>query len=139
MTMHLARQFLYFGLCVFPLSVAVADCPKLSKPAGKMVTEDGYKISYRLDPAYFHVGEPFDMAVIVCRPNAAPFSEILEIDALMPAHRHGMNYNPTVRKTAPGRFKAEGFMFHMRGDWQFRFEIVDNGQVRRASAVHRLK
>jgi hypothetical protein len=41
----------------------------------------------------------------------------------MPAHRHGMNYRPSVASLAGGRFRAEGLLFHMPGHWEFIVEI----------------
>ena len=41
----------------------------------------------------------------------------------MPEHRHGMNYKPEVKRLAPGRWRAEGLMFHMPGKWEFVFTV----------------
>ena len=41
----------------------------------------------------------------------------------MPAHRHGMNYKPTVRALGQGRFVADGLMLHMPGQWRLWFEL----------------
>jgi cytochrome c peroxidase len=41
----------------------------------------------------------------------------------MPEHRHGMNYAPEVKPLGPGRWRAEGLMFHMPGKWEFVFEV----------------
>ncbi len=51
----------------------------------------------------------------------------------MPAHRHGMNYKPTVISTLPGTYVAEGFLLHMPGDWRFKFRLAGaDGPVRLA-------
>jgi hypothetical protein len=41
----------------------------------------------------------------------------------MPAHRHGMNYRPTVAARGGGRYRAEGLLLHMPGAWEFRFDV----------------
>ena len=46
----------------------------------------------------------------------------------MPEHRHGMNYAPEVKATGPGRWRAEGLMFHMPGKWEFVFEVRAAGK-----------
>ena len=46
----------------------------------------------------------------------------MRIDATMPAHRHGMNFRPTIVAIGPGLYRAEGMMFHMPGTWQLSFE-----------------
>jgi len=46
----------------------------------------------------------------------------------MPEHRHGMNYRPEVKPLAPGRWRAEGLLFHMPGKWEFVF-VVDGERM----------
>ena len=41
-----------------------------------------------------------------------------------------MNYAPAVKPPAPGRWRAEGLMFHMPGKWEFVFELRAGGQDR---------
>lgn len=127
------------GLCTFPSTSALAGCPVSPNAPGKLTTDDGYEITYQIKPAETEVGKPFTMALEVCKPDAEPFTGSVRIDAVMPAHRHGMNYTPNIQPTAPGQFQADGFLFHMRGDWQFRFEILDGDIVRRVSADHKQK
>ena len=55
----------------------------------------------------------------------------LEVDAHMPAHRHGMNYLPSVTTSSAGRHRAEGLMFHMPGRWEFVFVLRAGGAVER--------
>jgi hypothetical protein len=50
-----------------------------------------------------------------------------------------MNYKPTVTASAPGRFRAEGLMFHMPGRWQFVFEVGDGRRSDRVTADETLK
>ena len=49
----------------------------------------------------------------------------------MPEHRHGMNYAPTLKPLGPGRWRAEGLMFHMPGKWEFVFEVRAAGATDR--------
>lgn len=69
-------------------------------------------------PSPIPIGKPFALQIVPC--NAAP--ERLTVDAVMPAHRHGMNYHPKVIKTKNG-FRAEGLLFHMPGEWEFVFDL----------------
>ena len=39
-----------------------------------------------------------------------------------------MNYAPEVKALGPGRWRAEGLMFHMPGKWEFVFEIRAAGK-----------
>ncbi|HEV8109104.1 MAG TPA: cytochrome-c peroxidase, partial [Burkholderiales bacterium] len=56
----------------------------------------------------------------------------------MPEHRHGMNYAPTVKALAPGRWRAEGLMFHMPGRWELVFEVTANGATDRLVTTYQL-
>ncbi len=47
----------------------------------------------------------------------------LSVDAYMPEHRHGMNYKTEVISTGPQRYRVEGLMFHMPGQWEYIFEL----------------
>ncbi len=77
------------------------------------------------------VGRHFVLEIGACaKSGAEPRS--LKVDAHMPEHRHGMNYAPTVKKTGPGRWQAEGLLFHMPGKWELVFEI-DSSDVLRSS------
>ena len=91
---------------------------------GTTVAKDGYGLSYQLEPAAIQVGQPFAMNISVCQAGETPFDGGLRVDAMMPAHKHGMNYKPKVRKAGRGSFRAEGLMLHMRGEWRFNFELT---------------
>ena len=44
-----------------------------------------------------------------------------------------MNYRTTVKAAGPGRYLAEGFLFHMPGRWEFIFEVRAEGRMERAT------
>lgn len=66
------------------------------------------------------LSQPFAVQVTVCGP-AQPSD--VQVDAIMPAHQHGMNYTPQVTVLGSGRFAVERMVFHMPGLWEIRFEI----------------
>ncbi len=69
----------------------------------------------------------FALEIAVCSKSAA-VPESIRVDAHMPEHRHGMNYEPEVKSLGPGRWRAEGLMLHMPGKWEFVFEIRAAGK-----------
>lgn len=79
----------------------------------------------RLDPP--PVARPFDMILTFCEPPAGP----VLVDAVMPAHQHGMNYTPEVTRLPDGRFQATGLVFHMPGLWQVQVTVQDAEGPRR--------
>jgi cytochrome c peroxidase len=72
------------------------------------------------------VSQHFSLEIAACA-KSGPAPESLKIDAHMPEHRHGMNYAPAVKALGPGRWRAEGLLFHMPGKWEFVFEIRTAG------------
>jgi len=100
-----------------------------SDPSGA-IRQDGYEARYRFDPSILRPLRQFTVEIAVCGTEG-PFTGALKADADMPAHRHGMNYRPDVRQTAPGRYRAEGFFLHMLGAWRFKLDLTTpEGPVR---------
>lgn len=81
------------------------------------------------------VGRLFAMDIELCFPTAGDAALPLRVDADMPSHQHGMNYRSTVTMLAPGRYVAEGLMFHMPGRWRFVFDLRDGAAAASASST----
>ena len=92
-------------------------------PPGTRVESPRHALTYRTRPAKIAVGEHFMLELSVCAKEGAKLPERVKLDATMPEHRHGMNYRPTLRLLAPGRYVSEGWMFHMPGRWEFIFDL----------------
>ena len=73
-------------------------------------------------PAVVPIGREFAVDALLCAKGAAR-PDAVGFDAWMPAHRHGMNSRPSVKPMGSGRWRAEGFLFHMPGRWQFTFDV----------------
>jgi cytochrome c peroxidase len=80
------------------------------------------------------VGRHFTVEIATCSKPGNPEPENLKVDAHMPEHRHGMNYAPSVAKLGPGRWRAEGLMFHMPGKWELVFELRSHGRTDRLTS-----
>jgi cytochrome c peroxidase len=76
----------------------------------------------------------FSLEIAVCAKPGHPEPESLKVDARMPEHRHGMNYAPAVKRTGPGRWRAEGLMLHMPGRWELVFELRAAGESDRLAS-----
>lgn len=81
------------------------------------------------DPEDIAVGEYFTVNLLLCHESGAPFAGTLRVDADMPAHGHGMNYRPAIVQVAAGRFRAEGLMFHMPGEWRLEVSLDDGEEM----------
>ena len=107
------------------LATAAQACP-LSAADGAPLQADGVQAAWTvLGGTPIRVGEHFALIVRACPADA----ELLKIDAVMPAHRHGMNYRPSITALGAGRWRVEGLMWHMSGQWELRLDLRHNGRV----------
>jgi len=101
-------------------AVGAAAC---ELPPGTRLESMRQWVSYRTVPPAVRVGEHFAVELAACpKPGAAP-PERVKLDAHMPEHRHGMNYRPDVKPLGAGRYRSDGWLFHMPGRWEFVFDL----------------
>lgn len=105
---------------------AAAACP--ADPAGGrgIDGEGGLRVVWSvIGPQDIAVGENFSLDVRACPQD----TELIGLDATMPAHRHGMNYRPSIEPIGPGRWRIQGMLWHMRGCWELAFELRQGGRI----------
>ena len=90
------------------------------------VAGHGLALVFKTHPARIRVGELFSLDATLCPKAGAGTVTAFKVDASMPDHRHGMNYQPSMVRQRDNAYTASGLMFHMPGRWQFAFEI-DSG------------
>jgi hypothetical protein len=118
------------ALALFASSAAAAcEAPPGFAAAARVESRDTV-VLYRTAPATIDVGERFAVDAFVCA-KAPPAPTGVRVDARMPAHRHGMNYRARVTALGGGRYRAEGLLFHMPGNWQFVFDVERPARVER--------
>lgn len=124
------------------LLAAVAACSALAATACPLKAADGSRLSdgpvslaWRSESGPIAQGRPFALRVVLCPAGA----ELVAVDATMPAHRHGMNYQPSLHAQGGGRWRAEGLLWHMSGAWELRFEVMHAGQAHRLRQTVQLK
>ncbi len=71
------------------------------------------------------LAQPFSVLVSVCSETAVGQ---MRLDAIMPAHQHGMNYTPKVTALGDGTFRVDDMLFHMPGLWELQVDVDINGQ-----------
>ena len=100
---------------------ALADCESSST----QVRAEGRTaaIAFTTRPARIKVGELFSLDATLCVKAGAGAVRAFKVDASMPDHRHGMNYQPSVVRKGENAYTASGLMFHMPGRWQLVFEV----------------
>lgn len=94
---------------------SAAACPL----AAPVLQQGAVQVAWQVEGGPAVVGRHFALVVQVC-PAAGTLSRV---DATMPEHRHGMNYRPSLKRLADGRWRAEGLMFHMPGRWELVFDV----------------
>ena len=90
---------------------------------GVRVESERLALSYRTIPSKIAVGEHFVLVFGFCPQKKFKTSDEIKVNAHMPDHRHGMNYRPSVTALGEGKYRSEGWLFHMPGRWEFVFEL----------------
>jgi hypothetical protein len=103
-------------------AAARAACGDVLGQGTLVASSPRFDVAFRPDPAPIAVSKHFALDVVVCAKSGAAATGLV-VDAQMPAHRHGMNYRPTVAARGSGRYRAEGLLLHMPGAWEFRFDV----------------
>ena len=101
-------------------AATAAACP-LAARDGAVVASGAVQLAWRTEPARIKVGEPFRLLLTLCPANAT----LTALDATMPEHRHGMNYQAGLQPLGGGRWRADGLLWHMSGRWEWRFDLSD--------------
>lgn len=108
------------------------DCgAALKTPNPWIASANDARIAFVARPSPVPVGRHFDLDFVVCSSAAVRDDAAIQVDADMPAHRHGMNYRATVSMVSAGVYRAEGLMFHMPGRWRVIFDLPLEGRTLR--------
>ena len=84
--------------------------------------------------------EPFELFVRLERVDGTPLADGLSLrpSGWMPEHGHGLVQHPRADALGAGRFRTHGWLLHMRGLWELRFDVLDAKALRRATLAVRL-
>ena len=122
------RQIALAPLLLAAQTAAASSCQPALSGAGVHTAEGKeYVVAWRPEPVALRVSEFFVVEVAACSKSHGVLPTQLRLDAVMPEHKHGMNYRPTVTAAGDGRFRAEGMLLHMPGVWEFRFDLRGAG------------
>lgn len=128
------RGLLALGACALALPAQACE-PSLAGAQVRKVDSAAFTVAWVADPAPLKTGEFFAVEAAVCANTGAVAD--LRVDAVMPEHKHGMNYRPEVKAAGNGRFRAEGLLLHMPGLWEFSFDV--RGEAKREVLKDRVR
>ena len=111
------------AVLAWPSGAAAACGDDLPAASRVRVGQGGVALAFVPRPAPLAIGRHFAIDVVVCAAEGAPQRALARVDADMPAHRHGMNYQPAIRALGADRYAVDGLMFHMPGRWRFIFDL----------------
>jgi hypothetical protein len=109
---------------VFVPAAVYAQTCGADMPGAQRAESVRYTVAFRLVPPAPALSKHFSVEVAICPKGGAPEPEALRVDARMPAHGHGMNYTAQVKSLGGARYRADGLLFHMPGQWEFLFDVV---------------
>ena len=95
------------------------------------IERPGLTLQYRFDPREPAVGQLFSVDIAVCDSDGKAPMARLKLDAVMPEHGHGMNTLAETSALGPGRFRADGLLFHMPGRWRLIFSLPSTESTER--------
>ncbi len=123
---------------VFAAGTAAA-CGEQITGATRRIESASYEIVFKSVPGPIETGKHFSLDFAVCPRGDAQRPDAVRVDAVMPEHRHGMNYRPVVVARGGDLYRADGLMFHMPGRWELRFDVVTSTGTERLPAATQLE
>jgi hypothetical protein len=130
---RIARRLALLALALPAGTSAAEPCGAALGSGAARVESARYVVAFAPSPSPIAVGRAFAVDAVVCPGPGAPAPTGLRVDALMPDHRHGMNYRTSVAARGAGQFRAEGLLFHMPGRWQILFDVEAGAEIERAA------
>jgi len=135
-----ARQVSAAGAAVIASACALLSAgpafacgEKLGGPA-RTIESARYTVVYKSVPDPIETGRHFSLEFVVCPHGNAVAPDAVRVDAVMPLHRHGMNYRSIVVASGGGSYRADGLMFHMPGRWDVTFDLATAAGSERMTA-----
>jgi len=91
-----------------------------------VVRSEPFLLHYSFSPEKPVTGTYTDLLLTICE-GTQPVKGRIKVEAVMPAHGHGMNYLPKITQVTDGNYVAKGLLFHMPGLWQIAVRLQQEG------------
>ena len=112
-----AFAFMMGSLGAYSDARAIEPCKAESGMMLSGTKDAPWDVKVELNHKDIPLNTPFDAAITICsRQNDPP--QRIDVDATMPAHKHGMNYEPKTARIDSHRHEVKNLVFHMPGIWR---------------------
>jgi len=104
-----------------------------AKKRTRLSRKKQFKVIYHPQPNPIPLNKHFRLKIQVQTPKNIIIKDAqIKVNATMPAHNHGMNVKPKVKRLKDGIFEVKGLLFHMPGEWEMTVDITHKGKKDRA-------
>ncbi|MBL6721666.1 MAG: FixH family protein [Planctomycetes bacterium] len=94
----------------------------------------GHRVAWSAPEGGLPLNEEFTVPVQVTAADGTPLEgAAVEFQAEMPGHGHGMLRQPRTVEEGGGRYRVDGVLLHMEGDWVVHLDVIAGGVADRAS------
>lgn len=100
--------------------------------AVELKADDGALFKAYADIQLKALSIPFNVDLYFCGDGIENIERI-KVDAVMPAHQHGMNYTPKVSRSKLGVYQVSGMFFHMPGMWELQISTQSASEANKTS------
>lgn len=115
---------------VFGMNIATASnlCDREMSDTRHFVSKDGpFKIISSIVEGEMGVNSQITLDILLC--DLPDNATVINAEAIMPMHQHGMNYQPNITQISDKIFRAEPYVFHMPGKWQLQTNIKSGEKI----------
>lgn len=131
-----------FASCLFLLAGCseVETIPEISLasetsgwPSTQSTAQGGFDVTIQPEGGAIERNKHFSLDVTLTAKNSDAGDLQVVVDADMPAHQHGMNTKPEIFAKGAAKYRVEGMVFHMSGDWVITVDVTQGSKTERAS------
>ncbi len=101
-------------------------------PATRKTERGNFTVTVQPAGGAITLNKHFSLSVILTPDAGASVPTSVSVNADMPGHGHGMNTAPETIHEEGQRYRADGMLFHMAGDWSIMVEITAGAKIERA-------
>lgn len=126
------------SFCVGSSAVASQECVANAGKRMSSVSGAPFSVHVLFSNGEVPLNVPFDVQIEICSDSGA-FPSHIAVDATMPAHKHGMNYKPKVRRITDNQYVVENLLYHMPGVWRLEVTAQGSNQSHRFTSDMKLQ